>query len=213
MVEKKEPTRTRTQSTVMDHGQADIVRRPDKAERLVLDHASARPTRTRTELYKELSANQKDDDQDNFEYSPVPLRAVAFVIDALFIFILVNALLMLPAFEVKLINIFLSKYKLQFMFGDQILSYILAGLTIFFGLFFFVVIPTAFFNTSVGKKITGQRVRGDYKFTLSLSQSFKRELIWKPLGIALLVGIFMPLFDKKKKSLHDKMAGTIVVRD
>lgn len=212
MVEKKEGTRTR--STVMNHGPSELVKKHmDQSEKLVLDHSSVRPSKTRTELYKELSSGQKGEDKDHYEYSPIPLRGVAFIIDILFIFILVNVLLMLPAFEVKVVNIFLAKYKLQFMFGDKILSYALAGVTIFFGLFFFVIIPTAFFNTSVGKKITGQRVRGDYKYTLSISQAFQRELIWKPLGIALLVGIFMPLIDKKRKSLHDKITGTIVVRD
>ena len=86
-------------------------------------------------------------------------------------------------------------------------------LSVFFALFFLVVIPVAFFNVSVGKKLTGQRVRGDNKYTLSISQAFQRELIFKPISIACLVGFILPFFDKKKKSLHDKMAGTFVIKE
>ena len=135
------------------------------------------------------------------------------MIDILFMFIMANLLFYLVPLEIKLIDVFMAKYSLQFMFGETVLIYILKSLNIAFGLFFFVIIPTSFFNTSLGKKITNQRVRGDYKYTLSISQAIQRELIWKPLGMAFLVGFFMPFFDKKKKSLHDKLTGTIVVRD
>lgn len=171
--------------------------------------------RTRTELYKDLAKGEKEKgEEDYYDFSSPLQRGIGLAIDAVFIFFLVKAvILVLSPIELKLTHYFLDKYKLQFLFGDKVLLKLITGVSLFVMLFMAVVIPAAFFNSSLGKKITKQRIRGDEKYTLSISQAFKRELIWKPISIACLVGFVLPFFDKKKKSLHDKFSGTFIIKD
>lgn len=186
-----------------------------KPEKLVLDEGSVRPARTRNELYKELTKNDKvKEEEDYFEFANPVFRGIALAIDAVFAFVLVKFAMLSAPFEAKIIHLmFLDKYKLQFMFGEEAFVKVIMAVSVFLAVFLFIVIPVAFFNVSLGKKLTKLRVRGDNKYTLSISQAFQRELIYKPIGIACLVGFILPFFDKKKKSLHDKMAGTFVVKE
>lgn len=202
------------ESTAMPESQVKNTAVLTKKERALALEDTGFKTRTRGELYKELTKNEKIlEDEDYFEF-PTPLeRGIALAIDTIFIFILINAVIFISPLELKLVQLFFDNYKLQFMLGDQVLQQILLGGTLFWALFFGVVIPTAFFNTSVGKKMTNLRVRGDDKYTLSISQAFQREIIWKPLSVLCLVGFVLPFFDKKKKSLHDKISKTFVIKD
>jgi uncharacterized RDD family membrane protein YckC len=182
---------------------------------LSLDEQTFKPAKTRTELYNELIKDEKiSTDEDYFEFAAPTSRVIALFIDVIAAFFIVKVAMIPPAFEVKLIHLFfLDKYNLNFMFGDVALFKLILILNIFFALIFFIVIPVAFFNVSLGKKITKLRVRGDAKYTISITQAFKRELIYKPISIVFLAGFILPFFDKKKKSLHDKMAGTFVIRE
>ncbi|MBC7428758.1 MAG: RDD family protein [Bacteriovorax sp.] len=190
------------------------INRPENLNKLVLDNHGQRPAKTRTALYKELIKDDKVmEDEDYFEFSNPAARAIGLAIDAVFAFVIVNVAMMAAPIEVKLVHLLiLDKYKLVFVLGDSGLLQILTTASIFAVLFFLIVVPVAFFNVSIGKKITGQRVRGDNKYTLSLSQAFKRELIYKPIGIACLASFILPFFDKKKKALHDKLAKTFVIK-
>ena len=186
-----------------------------KDKKLTLDEENKRRAKTRTELYNELANKEKVLlDEDFFEFSNPVVRGVALAIDAAFTYGLVKFSLLAAPSEVKLLHLlFLDKYNLEFMFGEKILLTTTMGINIFIALFLFIVIPVAFFNLSLGKKLTGQRVRGDDKYTISIGQAFQREIIYKPISIACLVGFILPFFDKKKKSLHDKMAGTFVIKE
>lgn len=214
MSEGKKP-----RSTVMDHGDTTKTRvkinsKNLRNEELKLDEVGRkRISKTRNELYEEL---RKDDviinDEDHYEFPTAPLRAIAFIIDVLFILIAVKIIYLITPFEMKLIQLFLDKYKLQLMFSPEINFYLVFGITIILSAFFLIVIPVTFFQVSLGKKITGIKVRSEFQNSLSIKQIIKREIIYKPLGIVLLAGFIMPFFDKKKKSFHDKLCGTIVVR-
>jgi uncharacterized RDD family membrane protein YckC len=70
-----------------------------------------------------------------------------------------------------------------------------------------------FFNTSLGKRIFGLRVRGDHFYTLNFGLAFQREFIFKPISAGLVIGLIFPFFNKEKKSLHDKFAGTFVIKE
>lgn len=208
----------RQPSTAMDSDSLDVSA-PTKKKResgsLQLDITNHRPTKTRTALYNELSKNDKvKDDEDYYEFSSPVARLIALAIDSVFAFALVKSAIFLSPLEGKFLHaVFLDKYKLQFMFGENLTNQFFLVATIFFALFFFIVIPVAFFNVSLGKKMTRQRVRGEGKYTITISQAFRRELIYKPISIVILIGFVLPFFDKKKKSLHDKLAGTFVIKE
>lgn len=182
---------------------------------LTLDEEGQRPARTRGELYKELIKNDKVlEDEDYFEFPNPVFRGIALAIDTLFAFFLVKFTMLLAPLEAKIIHLaFLDKYNLQFMLGETAFVKIIMAVSVFLAVFFFIVIPVAFFNVSLGKKLTKIRVRGENKYTLNISQAFQRELIFKPISMACMIGFVLPFFDKKKKSLHDKMAGTFVIKE
>lgn len=179
---------------------------------LKLDEPSVKP-KTRQELYRELSKDEKVmTDEDHFDF-PTPLeRGVSQVIDIFFMFVLIKLLAFLVPYEVKIIDYFLDGYHIQFMFGQEAMVKTVFISQVVLAVYFTILVPGAFFHSSLGKKITKIRVRGENKYTLSLTQVFMREIIWKPLGMALLIGFILPFFDKKKRSLHDRFSGTIVVK-
>jgi uncharacterized RDD family membrane protein YckC len=190
-----------------------VINKESKEEELTLVETSYKP-RTRNSLYAELEKEEKlMTDEDYYDFAPFPQRGIAFLIDCVFIFFLIEVAIFLRPLLFKIIYHFLDNYHLELWFSDAILMQTLLYAESFLMLFFMVVIPLAFFNTSLGKKITGLRVRGDDKYTLSITQAFQRELFYKPLGLACLVGVVLPFFDKKKKSLHDKITRTFVIKD
>lgn len=182
---------------------------------LKLDETNHRPSKTRGELYKELTKNERQmEEEDYFEFAHPFARGIALLMDMTFAFFTVQFGLLSAPYEVKMIHMFfLDKYKLQFILGEEAFIKVITAANISIILFLCIVIPVAFFNVSLGKKITSLRIRGDQKYTLGISQAFQREIIFKPISIIVLVGFILPFFDKKKKSLHDKMAGTFVIKE
>ena len=73
------------------------------------------------------------------------------------------------------------------------------------------MIPLAFYNATLGKKFTGIRVRSCDRYTVSIAQAFKREVIMKPIGILILAGFIVPMFSKKRQGIHDSVAKTVVI--
>ncbi len=185
----------------------------EKVKKLKLNEDGFRPAKTRSELYNELAKDEEILDKDVIEY-PTPIsRGIALVFDLAF-----NGGVLYLGFKlfpllISLIQVFLDKYKLVFMFGSEALEKLTFGATELSFILIFIVIPGAFFNTSFGKKIMGLRVRGEGQFTIGMGQVFQREVLFKPLSIALVVGFILPFFDDKKRSLHDRFAKTFVIKD
>ncbi len=184
-----------------------------KPKKLKLNDDGFKPTKTRSELYNDLEKDEEIYDKDVTEYPAPAARFIALVLDLAFNGGVLFVGFKIFPFVIMLIQLFLDKYKLVFMFGAEILDKMTLGLTEFTLIILFVIIPGAFFNSSFGKKIMGLRVRGSGQFTISMGQSFQREVIFKPLSIALVVGFILPFFDEQKRSLHDRLAKTFVIKD
>jgi uncharacterized RDD family membrane protein YckC len=77
-------------------------------------------------------------------------------------------------------------------------------------------------ETTVGKHAVGLAVRRVDGSRLSLRRALLREVVARQLlfaaaglflgGLPLLLDLLFPLWDERSQSLHDKIAGTIVVR-
>lgn len=66
---------------------------------------------------------------------------------------------------------------------------------------------------TIGKKVMSIRVVDSSGDKPSYMTFFLRDIVGKAVsGIILLIGYFMVLWDSKKQGLHDKIAGTYVVR-
>ena len=184
-----------------------------KRSNLSLDKENFKPSKLRSELYEDLKKDEVPKEAYDHNFSHPIERGIGLVIDSAFIYALFKLAFLVTPLELKIMQLFLDRYHLQFMFPEITVFQVASGVNLFFFLFFMVVVPTTFFNASLGKKLTKQRVRGEGKFTLSLTQVFKRELIFKPLGVIFVVGLAMPFFDKRRQSFHDRMCKTIVVKD
>lgn len=185
-----------------------------KPKKLSLDDKKGyRPAKTRAELYREMEEEDKKFDSDVIEYTSPVKRGGALIIDLAFIYVVVDIALRLAPYELAIMQHFLDLYKHQFIFTPQAMLESLDIFNVTAAIFFTLLLPLSFFNTSLGKKIMKLRVRGDQAYTISLSKAFQRELIFKPLSMILIVGFIMPFFNEKQQSLHDKMAGTIVIKD
>lgn len=69
------------------------------------------------------------------------------------------------------------------------------------------------YGQTLGKKALGIKVVDVNGKTPSMMTFFLREIIGKFVsGIILLIGYLMVIWDGKKQGLHDKIAGTFVVR-
>lgn len=189
------------------------IRVPQKQQTLKLDQASVPKARTRSAMASEMQRLASKNEGDIFKLAPFSKRSAAFVIDSAFTAAIVFAAAASAPFWRMLIQIFLDKYNLQLILPETLVMKSIVVLSEFWVLFFCLVIPVAFFNHSLGKKIFGLKVRGNEKYTISISQAFMRELIMKPIGILILAGFVTPFNSKNKLAIHDMAANTIVIED
>lgn len=184
-----------------------------KKVKLKLDYDVQKPAKSRQQLYNEMKQEEAILDQDVYQYAPVIGRGIALVLDCGFIFFLYKLVLAAVPYEFKISQYFMNQYKLQFMFGDAALIKLFLVLSTVLAVFFGIVVPMAFFNNSFGKKLAGLKVRGDEKYTLTISEAFMREVVMKPISMGCLIGFVLPFFTgKEKKSLHDKVMHTFVIK-
>lgn len=184
-----------------------------KNNKLVLDDGSVPRTKTRSAMALEMQGQDEDNLKDVYNLAPIPKRAVAFVLDLGFLAgLMYVARFASPAVRF-LVQLIMDRYKFKFIFPEPEVMNAITGINGIVLVFFLVIIPVAFFNTSFGKKIMGLRIRGNEKYTLTISEAFKREVIMKPLSIALVFGFITPFFSKKRQSIHDMLSGTIVIEE
>jgi len=127
-------------------------------------------------------------------------RFVAFLIDTAILFLFL-------AIVGSTINTILSQipaYR-NFEYSTFFLGSIVSGL------YFMTMLH--FHETTIGKKIMGLKVvRSDHK-RIGPSRIFAREGLGKTAcNLSLGLGYLWIIFDKKGQGLHDKIAGTVVVK-
>lgn len=190
--------------------------RPDKIltkKDLTLDEKNIPKARTRTALAKEMQTVDDSNDADVYELAPIPKRAIAFIIDSAFLVAILFSVQMTAPLIRKILQHFLDVYRLHFLISDNLVMKMILFSSAFLALFFLVIIPVSFFNHSLGKKMTGLKVRGIEKYTLTLGEAIKRELIMKPISILIVAGFVTPFFSKQRLSIHDMVMKTLVVED
>ncbi|MEB4861218.1 RDD family protein [Priestia megaterium] len=83
------------------------------------------------------------------------------------------------------------------------------------GFIYAVAVPILWYGYTIGKRIVGVRIVKVNGKKLGIGAMLLRVLVagivyGLTLGIALIVSVFMVVFRKDKRSLHDMMAGTYV---
>ncbi len=86
-----------------------------------------------------------------------------------------------------------------------------AGLLVW--IIYSIIMDASAFQGTIGKRLAGIQVTDDSRKRISLAKSFKRNVL-KLISYAIIgLGFFWVLVDSKKRSWHDIIAGTLVVRN
>lgn len=198
-----------TESQVKD---TKVVER--KKPKLTLDESNPPKSKTRSEMAAELmKGNVEEEDEDEFVYASYEKRALALIIDLIIMGVLAVGVQYITPLSRKLLQIFLDRYKLEFIFPGPVVMNILLIVNMAIAIFFFIVIPVSFYNQSFGKKMMGLKMRSVDHVRINLDQAMTRELVYKPLGILMIAGFFVPFFNKKKQAMHDFQSDTLVIEE
>lgn len=201
-----EEVRTPVKRTILENAKAQ--RDKKNREKLELEN-SPRESITRAQMAERLKND--DNTQDIFIFANPLKRVLAAILDLMLLglFTYVGRLLILPIYRLNIMIMDRYHYNLTI----PKISYYHYAHFVIFGIVYFVlmVIGTAFYNKTPGKKLLGLTVRGDTKFSLQVTDIFLREVLLKPLSIISVVGILMALFHKQRKTLHDILVKTMVV--
>lgn len=183
-----------------------------KKPALALDEATVPKMRTRSEMAAALMKGaEEEEEKESYVLANPGKRAAALLIDSIFFVILAVVVYFSVPVIRALLQLWMDKYKLQFIFPEPVVFNIILAVNAVIFVLVFICIPVTFYNHSFGKKFLGLKVRGMSKYSLSLVQVIQRETVYKPLGILTVIGLFIPFFNKKHLALQDYLAETIVI--
>jgi len=133
------------------------------------------------------------------QYASWDNRLMGFLIDQI-----IMALLFLPLFFITPgITRALSStvaFLIEFLVGVMIVH-------------FYYVVPISVKGQTLGRKLAGIRyIDKNTKIYPDIKTTWIRFLCYSLSGIIFYIGFLMPLWDKEKQALHDKIAGTIVIK-
>jgi uncharacterized RDD family membrane protein YckC len=102
----------------------------------------------------------------------------------------------------------IPNYLMQYMIGEisgSLVSIVLSWL-------YYALQESGNGQATLGKKALGLKVISEDGQRISFGQATGRYFGKYISGIILLIGYFMMLWNDKRQTLHDKMAGTLVVK-
>ena len=141
-------------------------------------------------------------ENDELEYAGFWIRTGATLIDTV-IFIMIAWPLLFAIYGSDYLEI--SADSLAIGPADVVINYIFP--------FIAAVILWIYKAGTPGKLVLGLRVvdaqSGEH---LTIGQAIGRYLAYIPAMLALMMGIFWVAWDSKKQGWHDKLAGTVVIR-
>jgi len=173
--------------------------------------STPRESLTRRQMAEKLKEEEKV--KDVFHYAHPIKRALATVLDGLAYLASTYFSKFFLAPVYSLVLSFAEKYKLDFPITEEMFLEYGFWFLIVFNYFLLFVIGTAFYNRTIGKKFLGIFVREEERFSLSITNMFTREMVFKPLSVLSIVGVCMVFFNDKRQTLHDRLAKTLVIEE
>ncbi len=130
------------------------------------------------------------------------VRAIAFLIDSLIALPVLGAVAVIP-------------YALES--GQGRASYPITGASVMiaallYGLLYPAIIEASSYRATLGKRMLGLRVVSLTGRQISFGQGLGRTIGKVISQIPFYIGFFMAGWTEKKQALHDKMAGTLVMK-
>lgn len=95
---------------------------------------------------------------------------------------------------------------------DNPLLVLLMGIVVLGIIVGYYVFYQAKTGQTLGKKVLSLKVVNETGQTPGAGKFFLREIIGKLLSSILMIGYLIAIFDKRKQALHDKIAGTFVIK-
>lgn len=182
-----------------------------KKKKLQIDDSAKPKRRSRAAIARRDAALER---YAEFRYPDFMKRGCAILIDAiLLIVVAVVAINYQPEMKDHYLQLLRENGMNQSLTPDQ-MQYIFIGVPVILGHLILNLFPSVFWRKSIGKSIFKIRIgHDDVDKNSSQGQVLIRELIAKPLSLIIVVGIFIPLFNERNKSLHDYMMGTCLYID
>ncbi|MBK24963.1 MAG: hypothetical protein CME70_13270 [Halobacteriovorax sp.] len=181
-------------------------------KRMKLDAAPTSGRKSRSKLAEEMRQAEIPDFNDLMA-SPVK-RAIAGIIDAaIFLGLLYVANTFWPTIEEKIL-IYLRENSINQPLDPGTFKNLVMGIIAVTIYYVVIAIPACFTRQSWGKSFTSLSIHSaDEEKELGFFTILFRELIAKPISIAIVFGPLLMLFNDEKRSLHDMVSGTVVMDD
>lgn len=162
-----------------------------------------------------------NEQNSDFKIAAFWKRAVAFIVDALVVTILfcllihvVNILLALPVdytpFLERGISLKMTPY-VEEHFVEIVLLYSLLKLVVLIP--YFTLLESSRLQATLGKLLLGIKVVDVLGKRISFVRAMGRFLAKILSGQVLLIGYLMAAFSERKQTLHDVLAGTLVINN
>lgn len=183
-------------------------RAPRKEQAIKIEDPNKIVRKSRSAMAREMGPTRKPVKADKVPANLI-LRGFAFLID---ISLLGAGAALTLVMGTELSEIVTSVYELLGMevpLSVDTYTIVATALLVYFCL---NVVLVVFFRATIGKLLMGLRVRGYHYVDLKFSNAIWREFLFKPLSILLLIDFVLPLFNKDRRSLHDFLAQTMVVK-
>ena len=155
----------------------------------------------------------------DFKFAALWKRAVAFIVDAAIVItlfcLLIHAVNILLALPIEYAPIFERGVALKMSpyveehFIEIVLLYSFLKLTVLVP--YFTLLESSGMQATVGKLLLGIKVVDLSGKRISFARATVRFFAKILSGQVLLIGYFMAAFSQRKQTLHDLLAGTLVV--
>ncbi|MCP4915239.1 MAG: RDD family protein [Oligoflexia bacterium] len=182
-----------------------------KKKKLEIDDSAKPKRRSRAAIARRDAALER---YAEFRYPDFMKRGCAILIDAIILIVVAVAAM---SYQTEIKDVYLQYLRdngmNQSLTPDEV-KYLFIGAPVIIGHFLLNIFPSVFWRKSIGKSIFKIRIgHDDVDKNSSQGQVFIRELIAKPLSLLIVVGIVIPFFNERNKSLHDYMMGTCLYID
>lgn len=183
-------------------------RAPRRERAIGIEDPSKIVRKSRSAMAREMGPTRKPVKADKIPANLI-LRGFAFLIDLSLLGAGAALTLVMGGEISEIVSSFYELLGLEIPLMVDTYTIIATALFVYFCL---NVVLVVLFRATIGKLLMGLRVRGYDFVDLKFSNAIWREFLFKPLSILLLIDFVLPLFNKDRRSLHDFLAQTMVVK-
>jgi uncharacterized RDD family membrane protein YckC len=183
-----------------------------KEKNMKLDSSERNSRKSRSKVAEDMRKADLPDFGDLMA-SPAK-RGMAFFIDAaLFAGIYIGAITQWTLIEFHSLE-FLRESKIDQPLEPELFKIVIMTSIVLLAYFIVLALPVLFTRKSWGKSFIGLSIQSsDEEKSLGFFNLVFREFMAKPISLCTVVGPLLLFFNSERRSLHDLVAGTVVMDD